>query len=105
MGRVRWPRGGTESLEPEIPSEKLLLVYKDNYSYLQQDRVVLNSKTVVSVTKVQPLGRAEIQQVLVTETTLFGAALTASIDSLDVFMQKLESWPRLYVLSARVADS
>jgi len=43
--------------------------------------------------------------VLVTETTLFGAALTASIDSLDVFMQKLESWPRLYVLSARVADS
>ena len=66
---------------------------------MQEDRIVLNSITAVSLTKVQPLGRAEIQQVLVTETTLFGAALTASIDSLDVFMQKLESWPRLYVLS------
>ena len=49
-----------ESREPKIVSEELLPVYKDNYSYLQQDRIVLNSKTAVSVTKVQPSGEAEI---------------------------------------------
>jgi hypothetical protein len=54
---------------------------------VQQNRIVLNSKTAVSITKVQPLGQAGIQQVLVTETMLFGAALTASIDSLGVSMQ------------------
>ncbi len=47
-----------KTCEPKIASEKLLLAYKDNYSYLQEDRIVLNSKTAVSVTKVQPLGQA-----------------------------------------------
>lgn len=74
MARVHWPREARESLGPKIASEKLLLVYKDNYSYLQEDRIVLNFKTAVSITKVQPLGQAGIQQVLVTETMLFGAA-------------------------------